>query len=470
MVAVRVLCIEQCRACLLIGQIAFFSDANEITHFSTSNTGETSYMLWHHQCLARRVIRSCNRVIKVAVRCHIVRLHVARCADKKSVPRDLSCPSIILATWLLVFALPQRSRADDRVDYSYEDYAENVGRIHVATQGVYFESDIKSWFSLNANVISDAISGATPVGAPSTPGTNDVATAVMHDHRYAGSITGNFKFGNNTLSPQIAYSKEHDYRSLGISLNDAIDFNEKNTTFSWGLSHTFDQILPNPPGADPSITSPRNKDSTEGLLGISQVLDQNTIVGANLTLGYSDGYLSDPYKRVLFDDFPNGNPLTVFPENRPDYKFRQVVFLSGQHYFEPVKGAAELSYRLYHDSFGIVAHTATIEWHQKIGKHAILSPLFRYYTQTAADFYGKEFPGDPTNPTVFPTPQYYSSDYRVSAFDSYTFGIGLSVQVQKHVSLEIACKHYVMVGTDGVTNPGQYPTADTISGTLTIWF
>ena len=152
-------------------------------------------------------------------------------------------------------------------------------------RGCISNLDVKSWFSLNANFISDAITGATPTGAPpNPPGSNNIGIAHMHDHRYAGSITGNFKIGNNTLSPEFAYSKESDYRSVGISLNDAIDFNEKNTTFSWGLSHTFDQILPNE-GEDPSITSPRNKNSTEGLLGISQVLDQNTIVGANFTLG-----------------------------------------------------------------------------------------------------------------------------------------------------------------------------------------
>jgi hypothetical protein len=175
---------------------------------------------------------------------------------------------------------------------------------------------------------------------------------------------------------------------------------------------------------------------------------------------------------VFFLDFPYTppNPPTVFPEKRPDYKFRQVVFLSGQHYFERLNGAAELSYRFYHDSYGIIAHTAEIDWNQKIGKYVMVSPLFRFYTQTAASFYGTEFPGDPTNPTVFPTPQYYSSDYRLSALNSFTYGISLSVQVQKHLSLEVEYKRYEMYGTDGVTNPGQYPTANVFTGTLTIWF
>jgi len=433
--------------------------------------GKTSYINWHPPCWARGVIHGCNRVVKMPTRCQEKRLPDARCAEKKPVRPNPQYQSLVLAAWLLVFALPHRSRADDRADFSYEDYAENDGRIHVGTAGLYFESEIKSWFAINGNFIYDAISGATPTGAPPLPGTNTVAMANMNDTRYAGSVAGVFKLGNHALSPQVSYSEESDYRSLGISLNDAIDFNEKNTTFSWGLSHTFDQILPNP-GEDPAITSPRNKNSTEGLLGVSQVLDQNTIVGANLTLGYSDGYLSDPYKRVLFDDFPYspGNPFTVFPENRPDHKFRQVAFLSLQHYFEPVKGAAEVTYRFYHDSYDIVANTASIQWNQKIGRHVILSPLFRYFIQTAASFYGTHFPGDPTDTTTYPIPQYYSADYRLSALNSYTYGISLSVQLQKHLSFEVGYKRYVMRGTDGVTAAAQYPTANVFGGTLTLWF
>ena len=433
--------------------------------------GETSCISWHPSCLARGVIRRRYEVIKAAIQCHEIRLHDAKGAGIKPVSLARQHQSLFLAAWLLIFALPHRSRADDRVDFSYEDYAENDGRIHVGTAGVYFETELKSWFSVNGNFIYDAISGATPTGAPPLPGTSAVAMAKMNDTRYAGSVAGVFKLGNHALSPQVSYSEESDYRSLGISLNDAMDFNEKNTTFSWGLSHTFDQILPNP-GEDPSITSPRNKNSTEGLLGISQVLDQNTIVSANLTLGYSDGYLSDPYKRVLFDDFPYspGNPFTVFPENRPDHKFRQVAFLSLQHYFEPVKGAAEVTYRFYHDSYDIVANTASIQWNQKIGRHVMLSPLFRYYTQTAASFYGTHFPGDPTDTATYPIPQYYSADYRLSALNSYTYGISLSVQVHQRVSLELGYKRYVMHGTDGVTAAAQYPTANVFGGTLTIWF
>lgn len=380
----------------------------------------------------------------------------------------------------LYLATPPRMRGEDRVDYRYEDHAEENGRINVATHGLYFETTLAPWMSLKGNYIHDAISGATPLGPPFLRGTNAINTATIEDIRNAGFLEPGFKLGNHRLSPQIAYSKESDYESIGVSLSDAIDFNDKNTTLSLGFSHSFDHILPNPGQAhhlgDP-ITSRLRKDDSSGLIGVTQLLGPATVVSANVTLGYSDGYLSDPYKRVLFDDFPynvgdlnNPNAFTVWPENRPDHKWREVLFLSLNHNFEALNGAAEITYRLHHDSFGVTANTVSLQWNQKITKYVTVSPLFRFHTQTAADFYATHFRGDPDNQAVNPLPNFYSSDYRLSALNSFTYGVSISARVHEHVSLELAYKRYEMYGTDGVTGSEQYPQANTLTGGLTLWF
>jgi Protein of unknown function (DUF3570) len=263
-------------------------------------------------------------------------------------------------------------------------------------------------------------------------------------------------------------------------LNDAIDFNDKNTTLLLGVSHSFDHILPNEGElyklGEP-ITSPQRKDDSDVLLGVTQLLGPATVFTADLTLGYSDGFLNDPYKRVLFDNFPyfigdpaNPNPYTVWPEKRPDHKFRQVLLFSLSHNFENLMGAGEATYRFSHDNFGIVSHTISVQWNQKIGKYVTLSPLFRFYTQTAADFYATHFPGDPDNQGQYPLPQNYSADYRLSALNTFTYGLSLSVRVYEHLSADFALKRYEMYGTDGVTSADQYPKANVISGGLTLWF
>jgi hypothetical protein len=304
-----------------------------------------------------------------------------------------------------------------------------------------------------------------------------VRKVTIDDIRRAGFVEAALKNGNHTFTPQVAYSEESDYRSVGISLTHTIELNEKNTTLSWGVSHAFDHILPNL-GEDPDITSPRPKDTTDFLLGVSQLFGPNTILAFNVTLGYADGYLTDPYKRVLFDDYPyfpgpdpdNPFPYTVWPERRPSHKFRQVAYLSLQHFFEPVNGALEASYRFHHDDFGVFAHTVSLQWNEHLGKHVIVSPLFRFYTQTAADFYATHFPGDPSDPETSPIPDHYSADYRLSEFNSFTYGVSMTVQVHKHWSLDASFKRYRMVGTDGVTAADQYPQANAITGGLTLWW
>lgn len=381
---------------------------------------------------------------------------------------------------ILYLGSPARSRGEDRVDYRYEDYAEENGRIHIQTHGLYFDTTLAPWLSLKGNYIYDAISGATPLGPPYLPGVNAANTATIDDIRNAGFIEPSFKVGNHTLSPQLAYSLESDYESIGAALNDAIELNEKNTTLQLGISHSFDHVLPNEGELNyrGNPLTKQKKDDSSALIGVTQLLGPATLLTADVTVGYSGGYLSDPYKRVLFDDVPyypgtdpaNPNAFTVWPERRPSHKLREVLFLSLAHNFEKVNGAAEITYRLHHDSFGVTAHTLSAQWNQKITKYLILSPLFRFHTQTAADFYATHFSGDPDNQGVYPLPKAYSSDYRLSAMESYTYGISASIRVQEHVSLELACKRYETFGTDGVTGSQQYPKANVVTVGLSLWF
>jgi hypothetical protein len=395
--------------------------------------------------------------------------------------RDRACQVALFAAFLYLASVA-RTKGEDRVDYRYEDYAEEGGRIHVTTQGVYFDTALSAAISLRGNFIYDSISGATPLGPPFLPGTNAVNTVHMSDQRFAGFLEPVFRLGRHTLAAQVSYSQEHDYQSLGIALNDAIDFNDKNTTLLLGLSHSFDNVLPNEGeyyyGTEGPLTTKLRKDDTAALLGVAQLLGPNTVLTVNATLGYASGYLSDPYKRVLFDnvyynpgpDPANPYPFRAWPERRPEERFRQVAFVSLQHFFDPLQGAVELTYRFSHDSFEIMSHTASIQWNQKLGKHVILSPLFRYYIQTAAWFYATHFPGDPDNQQTYPLPSAYSSDYRLSALESYTGGVNLSVRVHEHVSLDLAYKRYEMFGRDHVTDAAQYPKANVVSGGFTVWF
>ena len=406
----------------------------------------------------------------------------------------------LLAVLLIVWPL-RRVAAENRVEYRYSDYAEDADRIKVQTHSVWFEYDLQSKVTIRGNYVNDAISGATPTGGVGFPGTA-YESVKIEDQRNAGFLEASVRAGRTTTTPQVAYSDEIDYRSLGLSLSEAIDFNERNTTLVLGVARSFDQV--NRRGQQQF----KSKGTWDFLLGLNQVLGPRTVLTVNLTLGYSDGYLTDPYKGVSYSydlppygpynpDNPNfdANPYGTFgPERRPDHKFRQVLYGEITQYITPLNASVVASYRFHHDDWGVLAHTAGLEWNQKLGSRVTLSPLFRYHYQTAADFYLNSVPTDPTlagmrvaftpdnqffavegdgvfesdvltNPGAFQVisvpaaPTYYSADYRLSELQSFTFGASLAIKVHEHVTLNLGYQRYEMHGLDGVTPPSIYPKA-----------
>jgi hypothetical protein len=375
-----------------------------------------------------------------------------------------------IVVWITVglqALLAQRLRGENHFDYRYDDYQENAERIHVRTHSAFLELLVNASVTLNAQFVYDAISGATPTGGPPPAGSNQVPLAQMDDGRWAGNINSPIRWGRHTTTPQFAYSLESDYESAGLSVNHAIDFNDKNTTLALGLAYAYDTIMPAFWFGDREY-----KNSVDGLVGVTQLLGPKTILTANLTVGSARGYLSDPYKRFRFTDYPD--PTTLFPEMRPEDRTKQIGFFSLTRFVTPLNGSAELSYRLYHDSYGILSHTVSLSWFQKLGKHLVVSPMFRFMNQSEADFYAVQLPGDPqlppSDPFYVPIPDHYSSDYRLSALQTFTYGISATLKIQDRVSLDLSYLRYEMVGKDNVTSASAYPNANTVSGGFRIWF
>jgi hypothetical protein len=357
---------------------------------------------------------------------------------------------------LLLFLRELRLGAADHFDYKFEYYGEERDRVQILTHTALFETSLTNWLSLKGSVVYDGISGATPTGGPPLHGTTQVPTAEIRDARYAGILAPSFKWGGHTFTPQLAVSVEDDYESMAPSLNYQLDFNRRNTALNLGVAHNIDRKI-----TGDFVARPQQKDATDFLLGLSQVLTPTTLANVTLTLGTAHGYLSDPYKGFRFRGYPVESVL--FPEQRPGHRTKQILTTSLNQFFEPVNGSADLTYRFYHDSFGIYGHTVTLEWLQNIGSHLVVAPLFRYYEQSAADFYLLSFDADPSdseNPNNALVPPHYSSDYRLSRLRTFTYGVSATVKVRRWLLLDAAWKRYEMAGLDGVTSPSAYPRAN----------
>jgi Protein of unknown function (DUF3570) len=374
-----------------------------------------------------------------------------------------------------------RASAEDHFDYRYENYQEDAGRIGVNTHSWLFEKKVTSWLTLHGDLVYDAISGATPIGAPPAADINSpfpqagplsttVPLAHMEDERWAGSLDAATTFGRHHITPQFSYSEEHDYISYGGALNYAFDLNQKNTTLNLGWAHAWDTILP---FRGTFITRKQDKDTDDFLIGVTQILGPKTLLSVNFTFRNSHGYLNDPYRGVLFDDYPQFdlNTPSLFAENRPDHRQSYIPYVSLAQYITPLHASVEGAYRFYDDTFGIKAQTVDLSWHQKIGKRFLVSPVFRYYYQTAANFYAPQFPGDPSNPfDPIPIPSYYSADYRLSKLETFAFGIEMSARVTEWLSLDFAYRRYAMYGLDNVTSSSAYPKANIFTVGARVWF
>jgi len=382
---------------------------------------------------------------------------------------------------ILSLAQLGRTYGEDHFDYRYENYQEEAGRIGVDTHSWLFEKNITSWLTLRGSAVYDAIAGATPIGAPPAadikspfpqpgPLSTTVPTAHMEDQRYAGSLDVATTFGPHHITPQFSYSQEHDYISYGGALNYSLDLNQKNTSLNLGWAHAWDSVLPY---RGTYITENQQKDTDDLFIGVNQTLGPKTVLAVTFTFRNSHGYLNDPYRGVLFDDYPQAdlNNPSLFPENRPTFRQSYIPYASVVQYVTPLRASVEGAYRFYDDTFGIRAHTVDLSWHQKIGRRFLVSPVFRYYWQTAADFYAPQFPGDPSNPfDPTPIPTYYSADYRLSKLETFTFGVELSAKATEWLTFDFAYKRYAMYGLDNVTSPSAYPKANIFTVGARLWF
>jgi len=385
--------------------------------------------------------------------------------------------SSTLSAPLLLPALSLSAAEGFRSDNSYQVYDESGGRISV--ESWYFRSEINFTedTSFRFQLLRDAISGASPTGAQ--PGSLQPFLAELEDVRNGVLVALSQQIGDHRVELELSQSKESDYLSRGIALNDKWELNQKNTTITLGLNYISDLV---------QVIGIEDQDKTsyDAFIGISQLLDKNTILSANFTVGYAEGYLNDPYKSIQRTDIfnlPVGGVPTDIPvdilyrENRPDSRLRGVIQLQATRYLPRFESALDAIYRVSQDDYGVFSQSLQIEWRQKVWGKVQLAPFFRYYQQTAADFFYNTLDEveDVTTPEAYPTGNgpHYSADYRLSALSSLSLGIKARCQLTENIAVALTYENYAMNGR-GTANErapaAAYPTANIWTFGLTVQF
>lgn len=308
---------------------------------------------------------------------------------------------------------------------------------------------------------------------------------------------GDFKLGYEwdeaALDVGGGISVEDDYESRFVNLGGRLDFNQKLTTLTGGLSYTASDTKAR---LDHDVIPYINTDAyndrievTDNLgkilqghrkdwgahLGFTQVLNKNALIETGLGYTYSIGYMENPYKavQVAFIDPAqqnqsprDGHFANVFAllEQRPNVRHQLTGNLRYVQHIDALDAALHFDYRYYHDDWGINAHTFGADWGQPLGSGWTLTPRIRYYSQDAADFYQPFLVSQQAyNLGKFNRkllPDNFSSDHRLSGYGALSGGLTLSKQFAKGVTLDLGYEYYTHQGGLKLGGGGEGDYAD----------
>ena len=332
--------------------------------------------------------------------------------------------------------------------------------------------EVKSWYGESLLSLSpecsfsfmgtiDAWSGATPTGLPpsksreSNP--NEWLNVVSQEIRKAGLFTIGKNTPNFGLEFEYGISDEPDYFSKSYAIRYSKKFASETLIVNSGLSLQEDEVK----NYQNLFVS---KDTPTLSLGISRILDKFTSLSCNLSHSWPNGYLSDPYKGIAVNErFPFiPNEIFMFEENRPSQRKIYTFQTEISRYLESVEIGSHLDYRLFLDDSDLSGHTVEVEMNKRFFDSWILTPRYRFYRQEQASYYSpkvRKFESTMVNPDDTNGP-FYSADYRLSAFDSHTFGLKISHLLSDAIIFDAGYDRYTIYGRDKFTEARVYPQAD----------
>jgi hypothetical protein len=374
---------------------------------------------------------------------------------------------VLAALTTSALLLPGLARAQEErwsVDYSYSLYSEddvdssklNAGsaeRYEIDTHLLSLEGPITGRMDFGIDLVSETMSGATPWFVEEDANGDAVVVmtgASVEDQRTDVNGHATYYFDTARLNLQSGYSTEDDYSAINVGFGTEHDFDEKNTTLSWGLGLSLDDIDPTPTATNPNPAQ-EDKRTISLTAGWSQVINRSSAFQAILAYQNGDGFLSDPYKLV---SVAGANVA----DNRPDTRNQFALITRYRRHFESITGTLHLDYRFYYDDWDINSHTVELAWYQPLFEVITITPSVRYYTQSQADFYGPFF----TN--ALGAGDHASSDYRLSPYGALSGKLRIEANIADwpfHMAWKLGAsyEHYQSSGSLAIQsvdieNPG----------------
>ena len=295
---------------------------------------------------------------------------------------------------------------DDRADVLYHRY--DGGGVTIDGPSVLLRKKFAEKYSVSANYYMDMVSSASI----------DVMTTASpyKEERTQGSLAFDVLQGKTQYSVSYTLSDESDYTANTASFDVSQDIFGDLTTVSFGFSQGWDEVRKNGDDAFEETVDRRNY-----RFSLQQIVTSRLMAGLNYEVITDEGFLNNPYRSVRYLDDTSARGFSYQPELYPQTRTSNSVALNARYYL-PFRASVHGEYRYYTDTWGIDANTVSLGYTHPWGKRWIFEAGYRWYDQSAADFYSDLFPrADAQN--------FLARDKELSTFTSHMFSLGATYEL-----------------------------------------
>ncbi len=311
----------------------------------------------------------------------------------------------LLALWLPV--LQAAVLPEDRADVMYHGY--DGGGLQVEGPSVLVRKAYKDKVSVWANYYVDMITSAS---------IDVVATASEYsEEREEKSLGFDYLHGKTFMGLSYTNSEESDYTANAVRFGISQDFFGDLTTLGISYARGWDEVRRN---GDESFEEDTDRQSWR--VDLSQILTRNLIVGLNYEGVSEEGFLNNPYRQVRYLDAEAALGSGYQPEIYPGTRNSSATAVRGLYYL-PYRAALKAEARYYTDSWDVKAWNVEAGYTHPFDGGITLEMKYRYYDQSAAEFYSDLFPRESAQ-------NFMARDKELASYSTHTLGAGLSYQFQ----------------------------------------
>ncbi len=317
----------------------------------------------------------------------------------------------LMAAGVLVFAVSSLSSyaavlPEDRADIMYHGY--DGGGLEVVGPSVLVRKGFKDKVSVWANYYVDQITSAS---------IDVVSTASEYtEEREEKSIGFDYLHGKTFMGLSYTNSEESDYSAHSWRFGISQDFFGDLTTLGISYARGADTVRRN---GDDNFEEDTDRQTYR--VDISQIVTKNLIVNLNYEGVTDEGFLNNPYRQVRYLDPGAARGYSYEAELYPRTRTSSAQAIRAMYYL-PYRAAMKLELRNYSDSWGINAYNAEVGYTHPIDETGLTVELkYRFYDQTAADFYSDLFPRSNAQ-------NFLARDKELAAFQTHTLGAGVSYE------------------------------------------